>query len=176
MKIIKPGETTFIYVLLDPISNEVRYIGKSDNPKNRLAEHIKKSIYKSTYKNKWIQYLLKKSLKPVIEIIDEVRQEDWSFWEKHYISLYKSWGFKLTNSAEGGNGGNLGDLVNKKISEKLKGRVLSDEWKKNISKSHIGKKHTEDTINKMSKQRIGNNYALGSKHSEEFKSYRKSVV
>jgi len=43
-KIIRGGKagTTFIYILKDPITNEIRYVGKADNPKVRLNEHIRK--------------------------------------------------------------------------------------------------------------------------------------
>jgi hypothetical protein len=39
---------------------------------------------------------------PKLEIIDIVKINEWAFWEQHYISLYKSWGFNLLNSTIGG--------------------------------------------------------------------------
>lgn len=36
-------ETTFIYSLKDPRTNEIKYVGKSNNPKNRLNRHIRES-------------------------------------------------------------------------------------------------------------------------------------
>jgi predicted GIY-YIG superfamily endonuclease len=30
---------TFIYILENPITNEIRYVGKTNNPKNRLHYH-----------------------------------------------------------------------------------------------------------------------------------------
>jgi len=39
-----------------------------------------------------------------IEEIDSVESSEWIFWEKYYISLFKSWGFYLKNKNEGGNG------------------------------------------------------------------------
>jgi len=48
MKILGPNET-YIYCLLH--NNEVKYVGKSDNPNQRFKEHIKKSKYKKTYKD-----------------------------------------------------------------------------------------------------------------------------
>ena len=37
------GMNTYIYALTSPITNEIKYIGKSDNPKTRLYGHIKDS-------------------------------------------------------------------------------------------------------------------------------------
>jgi hypothetical protein len=36
--------------------------------------------------------------------IDTVEDNKWLFWEKYYISLYKSWGFILINKNNGGGG------------------------------------------------------------------------
>jgi hypothetical protein len=43
-----------------------------------------------------------KNIKMVI--LDKVNDEEWLFWEKHYISLFKSWGFILDNKNNGGGG------------------------------------------------------------------------
>ena len=87
---------TFIYTLSDPITNEIRYVGKTKNPSDRLKGHIKESYKKNTYKNNWVNGLITKNNTPIMEIIDEV-EENWQFWESFYIYLFKSWGFKLTN-------------------------------------------------------------------------------
>ena len=91
-----------IYCLIDPITKQIRYIGKTNNINKRFANHIQRKKNK-TYKSCWIYSLKKKGLKPIIEILDIVG-EDWEFWETWYISLYKSWGFKLTNLTSGGIG------------------------------------------------------------------------
>lgn len=95
---------TYIYSLNCPITEEVRYIGKSNNPTKRLNSHT--SDKSKNYKASWIKSLKEQNLKPVLEIIDEVSNLEWEFWEQHYISLYKSWNFKLTNLTNGGDGVN----------------------------------------------------------------------
>ncbi len=137
-------ENVFIYSLNCPITNTPRYIGKSHNLKERLCNHLK-DPYKS-HKSNWIKSLKINGLKPTIEIIDSVSESDWSFWEQHYISLYKSWGFKLTNGDNGGLGtGRHTQETRLKIGAsnkgipKTKGRKHSDETKNKIGASNIGK-------------------------------------
>ena len=61
--------------------------------------------------------------------IDQIPINEWKFWEKHYISLYKSWGFKLINKNDGGGG--------------LTNRVIT--WGNKISKGNKGKKFSKET-------------------------------
>lgn len=172
---------TFIYTLVDPISGHVRYVGKTDYPDTRLKYHIKSiKVTKNKHKVSWIKNLLTMKLKPILEIIDEVNYSEWEFWEQHYISLYKSWGFKLINKTFGGEGATSGIPLciehRKKISEAKKGKVsnrknaiVSDDQKSKISKSlkfaySSGKRnpinHSEEIRKKISlKQR--NNYLNG---------------
>lgn len=106
---------TFIYELIDPRTDEPKYIGKSNNPQNRYKEHLKDK--KQTYKANWIKGLKEHGLKPRLNIIEEVEFNKWEFWEQFYIDLYRSWGFKLTNLEKGGLGiGRQSSLTKKKIS------------------------------------------------------------
>lgn len=161
--------STYIYILLDPKNGDVRYVGKSDNPNKRLKEHIKKCRNSVTYKNNWVLSLLNEGKTPLLEVIDDVPYDEWGFWETYYIDLYKSWGFKLTNTAPGGIGGDLGPEVNRKISQSKKGYKHTEESKKKMSEYRIGKKLTEDTKKILSNKLIGNQRSLGTNHSEEFK-------
>ncbi len=34
-----------IYVLIDPVTLEVRYVGKTNNPKERLRAHVSPHVY-----------------------------------------------------------------------------------------------------------------------------------
>ncbi len=88
-----------IYILIDPITNEIRYIGRTKlSLKERLEDHIKQSFRRNTHKCAWIRQIVKKGKQPIIEQIDEVLEKEKDFWEYHYISLYRSWGFSLTNT------------------------------------------------------------------------------
>ncbi len=145
-------ETTFIYILIDPTTNQVRYVGKSNNVNKRLEGHLLDT--KKTYKANWIKSLKAKDLKPILETIDEVLKEDWKFWEQHYICLYKSWGFNLTNATAGGEGMlNCSNEVREKmrlaklgkygsLSNKF-GKAVDEEGKKKMSKFRKNKTYEE---------------------------------
>jgi len=97
-------ETTFIYVLKDPTTNEIRYVGKSNNPKKRLYRHCDRNKDIGTHKRNWINKILDKNLKPILEIIKEVPKFDWQKQEKFYIEYYSSIGCDLVNWGDGGEG------------------------------------------------------------------------
>jgi len=83
-------DKVYIYSLENPLTNEIRYIGKTVNLENRLKGHLKEArniSSKTTYKVSWIRSLLKQGQEPILNIIDEVPSKDWEFWEKYYISL-----------------------------------------------------------------------------------------
>lgn len=97
-------EIAYIYALLDPRDNEVRYIGKTTQPKNRLSGHIRecKNIKSLHYRAKWIRSLLKKELFPIIKFLKICPLSDFVKYETEYIQIYKN--DKLTNSDETGSG------------------------------------------------------------------------
>lgn len=138
---------TRIYILIDPRDGRIMYVGKADDEKIRLYRHLleaTKTNCKHTYKNNWLKSLLKQELIPVVEVIDDVLDSEWQFWEKHYISLYRSWGFNLTNETDGGDGGRMPDYVRQKMkaSAKLRpspmtGKKHTEEAKRNMAIGHI---------------------------------------
>ena len=76
--------------------------------------------------------------------------------EQFYIKKYNANNFNIGyNIACGGQGGNLGDIVNKKISSTLKGHSTSTETRTKISKSLHGNKLSQETKDKISKANIG---------------------
>ena len=93
----------FIYTLADPITEEVRYIGKTNNLKVRLQNHL--CDRGKTHKVNWIKSLKRKELLPIIEILDQCNKNDANFLEQYWISQFKTWGFNLVNGTDGGDGG-----------------------------------------------------------------------
>lgn len=57
---------------------------------------------KDYHKNRWINSLKLKGLKPELVIIDEVDNLLWEEYEIKYIKLFKSFGADLTNKTNGG--------------------------------------------------------------------------
>jgi hypothetical protein len=97
-------ETTNIYVLIDPTTNMVRYVGKANDVSQRYKAHLNRARKHQVHKKNWIEKLKKQDLKPIIEVIDIVPIEDWIFWETYWISQMKTWGFDLINYTNGGDG------------------------------------------------------------------------
>lgn len=139
-------DTTFIYILEDPNTGSPRYVGKSDSPRKRLERHVKEAELtdKKDHKNNWIRSLLKDNLRPVLLVVDEVPKEEWTFWERHYYDLYKSYGFDLTNVKEA-----IGTGTTR----------LTQEHKDNISKAKKGYKysqHAKESFKKGAQKRVSN--------------------
>ena len=128
-----------IYKLIDPITNEIRYIGLTFNDLNqRLKSHC--SEKSKSHKSNWVQSLRKQGLKPIIESIEDniLSYEEVCDREIFYIDKYKLEGHRLTNMASGGNKNKkMSDETRKKMSDSAKNRnfklVLSDETKILIS-------------------------------------------
>lgn len=134
---------TFIYSLSHPKTGEVKYIGKANSPKDRYKSHLclrKKDCYTKT--RGWINELREVDLLPVMEILDEVNFSEWEFWERHYISLYKSCGFVLTNYQDGGGHGK--DFTKASYKTRLKMR-----------KAQLGKKHSPEAKEKQRAKQLG---------------------
>jgi hypothetical protein len=98
------NDIVYIYALVDPESEEVRYVGKSVNPKERLYNHIGKCYKEQTRKANWIYSLRKNGQKPRMKILKETNQEEFPYWEEYYIKEYLKMGARLTNYDEQGIG------------------------------------------------------------------------
>lgn len=184
---------TFIYALCDPSTMDIRYVGKSNNPKSRFNCHIKESLDgKHSHKCCWIRTILQKGEKPHLWILDEVDIKDWEFWECFYIDLFKSYGFNLTNIDKGGRGSSrISDETRRKLSISKIGRKLSHKTRSKMSNSQRGKKKPDgfgerssirqkgkklfkEHIEKISKSLKGKYTRENSKISSEFEIYDSS--
>jgi len=108
-----------IYILLE---NEIPvYLGKTNEPIRRLREH-KMNFSKDV----------------ALEVIDEVEENEWIFWEQWWIELFNSWNITLLNKNRGGGGPNQQTEHSKKlignkqkgikkptVSNKLKGQQIT---------------------------------------------------
>jgi DNA-binding CsgD family transcriptional regulator len=133
---------TYIYTLSDPITNQIKYVGKTNNLKQRLANHISDGRInkKNNLLTNWIKSLLNQNLKPKIEIIDET-VENWGDLEQYWISQLKTWGFTLKNITLGGEGTygriwsqiSINKIRDTRLAKIKSGEIIptkhSEEWK-----------------------------------------------
>ena len=89
----------FIYVLKDPESIEVCYVGKTSQPKTRLFHHISISKLQRNPREIWIHNLVSKNTLPVMEIIEECNQNDSRERECFWIDHFKQAG-EIFNSRD----------------------------------------------------------------------------
>ena len=159
-----------IYKLIDPTSNEIRYVGLTFNDlKQRLKSHC--SEKSSSHKSNWIKRLKSIGIKPIIESIEQdiSSYDEVCNREIYWIDKLKSDGHPLTNMSSGGNKNKkMSDETKKLMSESAKNRkiktYLSESTKKNLSEK--SKKRFEDD-NERDKLRISNKRYEDSKTDEQ---------
>lgn len=166
-----------IYYLSHPITNEIRYVGKTVETLNeRLRKHLQKK--EISYRYNWIISLKKKGLVPKINLIEECDICDWKWVEKYWISQFRCWGFKLVNLCDGGLGCDSMKHTletKEKISKAHKGKqwrlgaVISEVTRDKIRKGNLGKKRSRSSVEKMIKSKIGISTGVGRKLSIEQK-------
>lgn len=158
---------TFLYALKCPFSGKIRYIGKSDDPYGRRLRHC--TTRAMTHKWCWIESLRRQGKKPVLEILCSVNKSDWQFWERKFIAGFKQAGLDLVNGTEGGDGvvptpetrekmgrANRGRKASVSTREKLRvahlgqSRPCSEETKQKMREKALGRRHTPETIAKLS--------------------------
>ena len=135
---------TIIYALVDPVSNECRYVGKSINIEDRFKNHCQART--KTYVNNWI-----KSIRPFTPNLIELEQvhEECSQAEQFWISYMKYIGCRLTNLTKGGEGiPGLKRTFSKEHCERISkarlGKILSEEHKSKIRAGNLGKTVKEE--------------------------------
>lgn len=133
-------KNVYIYALIDPRDNQVRYIGKANNPEDRYKNHYNSARDKDTHKRNWINNIRKDGLRPELLILDEVPIDNWQYWERFYISLYKTYGFNLVNYTNGGDGATLSNRGSWKKGNvpHNKGVPCKEETKKKIKDALTG--------------------------------------
>jgi hypothetical protein len=116
------------------------YVGKTRNLKNRLNTH---------------KFVFGKNI--FIEFLDEI--EDWKYWEKYYISLFKKLGHILENKNNGGGGPSEGVIFPEerkhKISQSNKGTIHPIEGRISTSNKLKGRKLPPEQIEKIRLAKTG---------------------
>jgi hypothetical protein len=115
------------------------YVGKTKNqPKKREKAHQKRLNDYSI----------------ILEIIDHV--EDWRYWEKHYINLFRNLGHNLINQNSGGGGPEIvKESTKQKIGQATKGTIHPLEGRLATSKKLKGRKLPQEQVEKIRQAKLG---------------------
>lgn len=151
----------FIYALIDPRTEDVRYIGWSYDPRKRLVAHLWESRKRASHKHNWIAALMREGLIPICQIIDQGWGDGWGDAEKRWIAYYREAGARLTNGSAGG-----------------EGFPKSEDIKEKIRRTSLGRKHSpaaierirQNALNASDETRLKRSIALrGKRHSAEIR-------
>lgn len=136
------SEQFFVYALLDPFDEEVRYIGISKNADSRFCGHLSEARSgEDTYKCRWIRSLLEIGHKPKLFILHStITWKEACELERVAIREARAEGFRLTNGTDGGDG-TPGSMFTPEVLAKMSAK---------------GKKQWEDP-EKRAKQRAESN-------------------
>lgn len=87
-----------IYILICPITNECRWVGKTIEPlKRRLSKHLKHGTsHYNPRKRQWLEHIGT----PVIEAVEVVNKTEYVEAESWWIQYFKALGADLLNVRE----------------------------------------------------------------------------
>lgn len=95
------ADKVYIYALVDPRYNDIRYVGKSLKPQLRLKQHINEKAC-NRGKISWIEDLKKSELVPEMRILETCDERNWDERERWWIKYGRENGWELLNLTEGG--------------------------------------------------------------------------
>lgn len=161
-----PGEPVYIYGLVDPETDEIRYIGKSIRPTERLMNHCNE--VSGCHRSNWIQSLKKCGLKPEMVILERIVGDwPWQESEKRWIAYGRANGWNLVNNTDGGDGvSGLPEETRAKMASTWKGRKHKPESLLKIGAATASRRHSKQTKEKMSAAHKGRVITWGDKLSE----------
>lgn len=144
-----------IYILIDPRSDEIRYVGKSIRPEQRLQNHMNERS--NCHRSHWLQQLKSAGLTPRMEIVETVIGEwPWQESEKRWIAKLAAMGARLTNNTAGGDGVcNLPPETRARVAATWRGRKHRPESLVKIGVASRGRRHTEERRSLMSAKMTG---------------------
>lgn len=121
------GPLAYIYGLHDPRTGELRYIGKSVRPRQRVRNQMNERA--NTHRGHWLAELRRLGVEPIQVIIDAVPADsDWQAIERVYIAAARASGARLTNGTDGGDGvSGLSMEARERIASTWRGRRATPE-------------------------------------------------
>lgn len=133
--------TVYIYVLREPTTRDVRYVGLTRYPSKRLSNECHRAH--NMHLRNWVEKLRRENLKPIMEIVEVSNELRSCEAESIWIAWYRGIGADLMNYTSGGE---KGYALSEETREKLriitrkKRRPMSAEHKAKISASNKGRK------------------------------------
>jgi predicted GIY-YIG superfamily endonuclease len=88
-------ERAFVYALINPLTQEVFYIGQSNNPQQRFVEHLRDTS--NSTKVETINHLQEQGYTPTLYILEEVDGAIALEREQWWMRFYEAQGLELTN-------------------------------------------------------------------------------
>ena len=167
-----------LYGIYHPLTNELIYVGVTNRSiKTRLKEHLRKPT--NNLMSEWFSEIKESGLEPTIKTISEYTTYEEALLNE--TKMIKSKDSLLNKLVDGIKSYMLGkkhtEKTKKLISKRLSGRVMSkeelDNRRKIFNKLWSDPEWSENIKSKFSKNMIGNQRALGFKHTEEFKKRKK---
>ena len=165
-----------IYGLIDPRTEECRYIGRSSSGPRRPRRHGDQSCLEKdgTYKANWIADMKRCDIEYEILVLEEFSdQEELIDAERKWIKAAKDMGWRLTNLTDGGEGllnptqstrDKIGEYSRKRMRTKeyqdraigdRRGKKLPEWWREKISIAGKGRKMSAETIAKVVAVHLG---------------------
>lgn len=166
----------FIYALIDPETNKIRYIGKSIRPKERLQNHMNEVA--NCHRSHWLQSLKAKGKKPYQVILQELEDgSDWQSCEVAWIKYGKSHGWPLTNNTDGGDGvPGLPEETRKRMAAIWSGRKHKPETIEKLKRARANRVITDETKQKQRDSMKGREITWGNKIAESIRKLTENDV
>jgi hypothetical protein len=98
----------YIYALLDPDTDTVHYVGKTNNMSKRFSQHNRTIQVPKGPKEVWVNSLIANGKKPkMIKLEECVNGAGWESAEKRWIAHFRLSNASLTNVTPGGAGSTI---------------------------------------------------------------------
>lgn len=164
---------------IENTKNGRRYIGQSIHIEKRINDH-RSSLNRKDHNNVYLQRAWNKYGENNFSffVLIECHQIYLDKLESYCISHYKTSNYKFGYNLESGGNKNkiMSEETKKKISKSRLGKdTMSDQAKERMRKRlegntyRLGSKMSEDNKQKLIQAHMGNQYTLGYKHTEESK-------
>lgn len=104
-KTLEADRRTSIYILKDPFTMEIRYVGKTATKlRDRLLGHKDAAKKPTNHRLFWFKSIMDKGSLPLIEEIDFCPWSESQALEIKYIKEFREKGYRLVNTSDGGEG------------------------------------------------------------------------